>query len=382
MKIVMLTPYFYPHTGGTEKYVKDLSIGLVQAGHEVTVISNNVPIRAKAPAEEVMQGVRIKRLPAFDFFYLPISLPFNLKLVEDFDIIHAHAPAFSFVRSVGDKVKTPLVLTYHCDTVAFDKIMGIPIPGFIRTAFEESFNAYARLWLPKVDAIISTTESYASTSHVLKDFPHYVVPIGVHYENFDPVIKKLGITEEKRLKNQVLFVGRLAANKGVEYLIRAVPKILTRFPDTKFIIAGEGEEKPHLLTLIKLFKVEEAITFFGTVTFEKLIELYTTSTVFVLPSINRLEAFGIVQLEAMACSTPVVVSNIPGVKEVAGEGGFLAEPKDPDSLAEAICKILSNREKAREMGRHARMLVEKRYNWKIIVERIVEIYKGVIRKKA
>jgi len=165
-------------------------------------------------------------------------------------------------------------------------------------------------------------------------------------------------------------------------LIRAVPKILTRFPDTKFIIAGEGEEKPHLLTLIKLFKVEEAITFFGTVTFEKLIELYTTSTVFVLPSINRLEAFGIVQLEAMACSTPVVVSNIPGVKEVAGEGGFLAEPKDPDSLAEAICKILSNREKAREMGRHARMLVEKRYNWKIIVERIVEIYKGVIRKKA
>lgn len=383
MKILMLSPYFYPHTGGTEKYVKDLSIQLVKLGHEVTVISNNVPIAKKAPKEEIIQGVKIIRMPAIDTFYLPISMPFDLKLTKGYDIIHCHAPAFSYVRSVAGKLKIPVIVTYHCDTVIFDKIMGIPVPNFIKKAFEGIMNSYARMWLPKVDGILATSESYASGSPVLKDFPHYVAPIGVHYENFDKIIEKLKLSEKTKVKNQILFVGRLAANKGVEYLIRAVPLVIEKFPDAQFILAGEGEEKPHLQTLIKAFKVEKNIKFYGVLTFEKLVELYTNSLIFVLPSINPLEAFGIVQLEAMACRTACVISNIRGVNSVmeVGKSGYLVEKQNPNDLAEKICLLLENPAKAIEMGKRGRKLCEEKYNWEKIARRIVEIYNELIKKK-
>lgn len=383
MKIVMLTPYYYPHTGGTEKYVKDLSIGLVQAGHEVTVISNNVPIRKHAPAEEVVQGVKIIRLPAFDTLYLPVTWAFNLKLVEGYDIVHVHVPAYSFLRAVGRKVKAPVVTTFHCDIVSFDKFMGIPLPKFFLKAFEWVFDVfYARRHLPFANAIISTTESYARTSFVLKDFPHKVIPIGIHYENFDEKIKELGLAE-KRKKNTILFLGRLAANKGVHYLVEAMPKILSEVPDAKLIICGEGEEKAHLLALIRKFGIKNSVEFYGVVTFDKLVEFYATSTVFVLPSINRLEAFGIVQLEAMACRTPVVASNIPGVCSVMEEGksGLLAEPRNPDSLAEQILKILKDPEMARRMGERGRQLIEEKYNWPVIVDQVLKVYKEALARK-
>ena len=96
MKILMLTPYFYPHTGGTEKYVKDLSIQLVKNGHDVTVIACNVPRAKKAKKEEVIDGVKIKRLSAIDFlYYLPVTLAFNKKMVEGYDVVHIHCPPHS-----------------------------------------------------------------------------------------------------------------------------------------------------------------------------------------------------------------------------------------------------------------------------------------------
>ena len=383
MKIAMLTPYFYPHTGGTEKYVRDLSLELSKKGHDVTIISNNVPKKAKAPKEEMMDGVKVIRLPAFDFPYLPISFAFGKKLIEDMDIVHTHGPAFSFTRSIPRNFKKPHILTFHCDTIMFDKFKGIPIPGFLRSAFEFIMDIYLRMIVPRADMIISTTEAYASTSPVLKDFPHKIVPIGIHAEKIDGMIKKLNLTPDKKKSNQIIFLGRLAQNKGVDFLVKALPKVLAKFPNTELLICGEGEEKGHLLKLIKKFGIEKSIAFYGTLTFDKLVELYYTSTVFVMPSISRLEAFGIVQLEAMACSTPVVCSNIPGPNAVmeVGKSGFLAEPRNPDSLAEALIKILENPEKAKEMGRYGRTLVETKYNWDVIADQILAIYEEALRKK-
>jgi len=383
MKIAMLVPYFYPHTGGTEKYVRDLSLELSRKGHEVTIISNNLPRSKKAKPEEKIDGVTVKRLPAFNFFYLPISRAFKLKMVEGMDVVHTHGPAFSFTRSIPGNFKAAHILTFHCDTIMFDKVKGIPVPKFFRKAFEFIMDLYIRMVIPRADMIISTTETYASTSPVLKDFPHKVVPIGIHHDKIDEVISKLKLAPEKKKSDQIIFLGRLAQNKGVDYLVKAMPKILKALPKTKLIICGEGEEKGHLVKLIRKLGIEKSITFFGTLTFEQLVEFYYTSTVFAMPSISRLEAFGIVQLEAMACSTPVVCSDIPGPNAVMEEGksGLLAEPRNSEALADALIKILSDPEKAREMGRYGRTLVETKYNWDTIADQIVEIYKEAISKK-
>lgn len=384
MKILMLTPYFYPHTGGTEKYVKDLSTELVKKGHEVTVITNNVPISKHAPAEEVAkEGFKVIRLPAVDVAYLPITMAFNKKMCEGYDIVHCHAPAASFVRAVAGKIKAPVMVTFHCDILMFDKFMGVPIPDFLKSAFNDLMAAYSKFWVKRADGVLATTESYAAGSPVLKAVPHYVAPIGVHLEGFDKMAEKLKISEKTKKKNQVVFVGRLAANKGVDYLIRAIPLIMRKFPDVKVLICGEGEEKAHLEALVSRFGVKDNVEFHGVLTFEQLIEYYSNSMCFVLPSINSLEAFGIVQLEAMACRTAVVASNIRGVNSVIdnGKAGYIAEPFDPKDLAEKIMMVLSDPAKAIEMGKYGRRMCEETYNWNKITDKILGFYQEMINKK-
>jgi len=377
MKIAMLVPYFFPHFGGTEKYVKDLSVEMISRGHEVTIISNNVPKEAGAPKEEVMDGIKVKRLD-------PVSFQFNLKMLDGFDIVHTHCPAFGFTRAVRNRLKnTPHIVTYHCDTTMSEKMFGVKMPKWVIKGVESMTNAYARWILPKVDDIINTTESYASTSPVMKKLPHHAVPIGMHFELFDKSREMQNISEATRDRKQVLFLGRLAANKGIDYLVRAIPLVLKEVPDAKFMICGEGEEKPHVEEFIDSIGVRDHIKFMGKVNLDQMVELYSNSAMFVFPSINRLEAFGIVQLESMSCYTPVVASNIPGVNNVmdVNESGLLVEPRDVEGLAKAIVKILKDPELAKSMGQRGRQLVETKYNWKTIGDQIENIYKKAIERK-
>src|SRR3989339_763069 len=385
MKIVMLSPYFYPHTGGTEKYVRDLSTALIKEGHEVTVITNNLPKAKNAPAKETLpEGIKVIRLDAIDMFsYLPVSTQFNLKMLEGYDIVHVHVPAFSFLRSVAGKIKQPLVVTYHCDVTVSEKYFGVPVPQWLVPLFEGANNLYARMLLAKADTVYNTTETYASTSPVMRNVSHRVIPIGIFFDKIDEIQKKLNLTPDKKNSRQILFLGRLAGNKGCDYLVKAMPKVLEKFPDTKLVICGDGEEKAHILDLVTQFNIGPSITFLGTATFDKLVELYYTSIAYIFPSINRLEAFGIVQLEAMANYTAVIASDIPGPNAVMTpfETGILVPKQDPSSLAKAIKDILADPKKAIEMGKKGRALVEKKYDWSVICDQVIDIYNQVLLKK-
>lgn len=374
----MLTPYFYPHTGGTEKYVRDLSTALIHEGHEVTVICNNLPREKKAPREETLpEGIKVIRLDAINLFsYLPVTWQFNLKLLEGFDVVHVHGPAFSFLRAVGGKIKQPVVVTYHCDITVSEKYFGIPVPRWLVTMVEKASDNYIKMLLPRAQMVYNTTKTYADTSPVLKDYPHRSIPIGIFHDKIDEMQKKLNLTAANKNNRQILFLGRLAGNKGCDYLVKAMPKILSRFPDAKLIICGDGEEKKHINDLVANFGIGGSIEFLPTATFDKLVTLYYTSLVYVFPSINRLEAFGIVQLEAMSNYTAVVASDIPGPNEVMepGKSGFLVPKQNPDALAEAICQLLADPEKAKAMGRRGRELVETKYSWKTIAKQVLEVY--------
>lgn len=381
----MLVPFFYPHTGGTEKYVKDLSIALTQAGHEVTIISNNLPKEKNAPAKEDMEGVKIIRLPAMLLFsYLPVSFAFKRKMLEGFDIVHAHVPAYGFARSVAGKVKQPVVVTFHCDITVFEKYFGIPMPKWFIKTVEFFANWYGQRVLKRADIVYNTTETYAKSSPVMKHFPIRSIPIGYFHDRVDAMQRKLNLTPDKKKKNQILFLGRLAGNKGCHYLVEAMPKILAKHPDTKLVICGEGSEKADILALIKKYGIKKSIEWHGVVDFAKLVELFYTSLVYVFPSIDRLEAFGIVQLEAMANYTAVVASDIPGPNAVMdiGKSGVLYPKMNPQAIADAVNDLLANPEKALEMGRVGRKLVETKYDWKNIAQQVVDLYKEARAKKS
>ncbi|MFC1571089.1 glycosyltransferase family 4 protein [Candidatus Margulisiibacteriota bacterium] len=386
MKIVMLVPYFYPHTGGTEKYVKDLSIALTKAGNQVTVISTNLPVEKNALAEEEMSGFKVIRLPAVNLFsYLPCTKKkFDLKMLQGFDIVHVHVPSFGFLRAVVGKIKQPLVVTYHCDVTISEKYYGIRVPRWLIKLVESASNVWSRYLLKKADVVYNTTKTYADTSPVLskmKSIKH--IPIGIFHDHIDEMQKKLGLTEKDKNPRQLLWLGRMAGNKGCDYMVEAMPKILEEVPDTKLVICGDGEEKAHINALIDKLGIRDHIEMYGIVKFDELVKLFYTSLVYVFPSINRLEAFGIVQLEAFVNNTCVVASDIPGPNAVmdVGTTGLLVPKQDPDAIANAVIPLLNNPDKAIAMGKAGRRLVETKYDWGVIGKQVVGVYQEARAKK-
>ncbi|MFH1826656.1 MAG: glycosyltransferase family 4 protein [bacterium] len=386
MKICMLVPYFYPHTGGTEKYVKDLSTTLVKSGHEVTVVSTNLPVEKNAPAEEMMSGFKLIRLPAKNLFsYLPCTLKrFDLKMLEGFDIVHCHVPSFGFLRAVAGKIKQPLIVTYHCDVTISEKYYGIRVPGFVIKAAEWIFNSIAKYLLGKADVVYNTTKTYADSSPVLsrmKNVKH--IPIGIFYDHIDEMHKKIGLSDKDKNPKQLLWLGRMAGNKGCDYTVKALPLILKEVPDAQLVICGDGEEKAHINSLIDELKVRDHIKMYGIVTFEELVQLFYKSLVYIFPSINRLEAFGIVQLESFANYTPVICTDIPGPNAVmdVGTTGLIVPKQNPEAIAKAVIPLLKNPQKAIEMGKAGRKLVETKYDWKVIGQQVIDVYTGALSKK-
>ena len=257
-------------------------------------------------------------------------------------------------------------------------------PGFFVKGVEHSSNIYARMLLKHADVVYNTTQTYAETSPVLKHMKGIRhIPIGIFHDHIDEMQKKLGLTEKDKNLKQILWLGRMAGNKGCDYMVKAMPKILAKFPDTKLVICGDGEEKAHINGLIDKLGIRKSIEMYGIVDFDQLVKLFYQSLVYVFPSINRLEAFGIVQLESFVNYTPVIASDIPGPNAVmdVGTTGLLVPKQNPDAISEAVNSMLADPQKAVAMGKAGRKLVETKYDWKNIVEQVVDLYKEGLTKK-
>jgi glycosyltransferase involved in cell wall biosynthesis len=370
VRIVQASSYFYPHIGGVETHVLELAQSLQDLGHEVIVLCAAVP---KSDSEEVLNGLRIHRFPALDLPYVPFVYALRQRIAQfSADVIHSHyPPPFMSYGAVKGLPNVPHVLTYHCDLEIPDHFANLRIPSIVTRCVQRvNSSLYAQPVLEKVSRIIATTQSYARSSPVLHNYQYEIVPNGVRLQAFN----ELHGTREREMK-QVLFVGRLSSVKGVDYLIKAAKIVLKQHKDATFLIVGDGEERQSLKALAKGY--ENCVKFYGHISRRALVELYKSSTVLVLPSFTRLEAFGVVLLEAMACETPVIASRIPGVLDVIGEGGILVKPCSPHSLATAIQNVFENPANARRMGKKGRQLVEQKYDWKIVAQQVLDVYANV-----
>ncbi|MGD0327099.1 MAG: glycosyltransferase family 4 protein [Halobacteriota archaeon] len=373
MKIIQASSYFYPHIGGVETHCLELSQSLRDLGHEVIVLCAEVP---KSRPSEVLSGLTVQRFPAVNLPYIPYMYALRRRIAQfNADVVHSHyPPPFISYGVVKGLPHVPHVLTYHCDLEIPDNMANLRIPNVFKYLVDEVNTAlYAKPILDNVAQIIATTESYARTSSVLRDYRYEIVPNGIRLETFDRHF--LGLNGEKR-RHQILFVGRLSSVKGVDDLVKAAKIVLSQVSDATFVIVGDGEERERLKRLARGY--EDRIKFCGHISRAALLKLYTSSSALVLPSFTRLEAFGLVLLEAMACETPVIASKIPGVLDVVGEGGLLVKPQDPSCLANAILEILENPTNARSMGKKGRRRVEQKYDWKIIAQEILDLYVNLI----
>jgi glycosyltransferase involved in cell wall biosynthesis len=374
MKIAQVAPYFYPHVGGVESHVLTLSERLVKNGHDVTVYTSNFDNLEEIDKFSGIKIVRAKQIASF--FATPITPKIKKAIAsEDHDVVHAHTPppltAYYAAKAVK-RSKTPFVVTYHCD-LELPKLI-----GKIATAiYQRTFSRYT---FKRADKIIVHTKTYGATSRTLWNFEEAVIPSAVNPQrfskdlDFSKIEKKHGLSQKK----VVLFVGRLVGHKGIDYLIdsaRLTPK------DVRYVIVGSGPYLDKLKKRARSKKVEKKVIFTGRVPFDDIPRYFAACDVFVLPSISRLEAFGLVILEAMASSKPVIVSNIPGVTEVVVEDvqGLHVEPMNAEDLAEKINILLSDKQMQKRMGDAGRKKVEEEYTWDKVVGQIEEVYKSVAR---
>jgi glycogen(starch) synthase len=179
-------------------------------------------------------------------------------------------------------------------------------------------------------------------------------------------------------EKMVLCVGRLVPQKGIEYFIRAIPSIASRFPEAKFIIVGEGWSRDALEAEARATGHRGKIRFTGFVSDKEVVNLMTSADVLVVPSIY--EPFGIVALEGMATGVPVVASQVGGLAEVIEHDrtGVFVYPRSPDSIAWGIGKVLSDSGYAKWLTGNAKDKLEKDYSWEAVAKKTVEVYEELV----
>lgn len=185
---------------------------------------------------------------------------------------------------------------------------------------------------------------------------------------------------------QLLFVGRLVERKGVEVLVRALPRILERRA-ARLTVVGEGSWEPRIREAAAASGVESRVRFTGYVVEEELRRLYAACDVFVLPAVvdskGDTEGLGVVLLEALRFARPVVASAVGGIPDIVepGRTGWLVPPGEPEALAETILRLAADPEEARRVGEEGRRRMEDRFSWKRIVEDLVACYQAAVARR-
>ncbi len=313
----------------------------------MTVITSTRGVKAEY-SDEFVGTVRVIRVPErFHLFEAPLIPQIALRaMFLDFDVLHVHgmSPTITDLGILIGKIRRkPVVVTYHNDA---ESVMEW---GIAKAAAK----VYARLCVPilaMADSIVSSTNSYATTSPVLRHLRERieVIPLGVDVERFAKA--ETGVTSNGR--KELLFVGQLKEYKGVSYLIEAIAKLKRNGTNIALSVAGNGPAYPRLRAMVETLQLGDSVRFLGNIENSDVADLYHSCDLVVLPSVSRREAFGLVQLEATAAGKAVVATDIPGVNDVTRMvGGYLAMPSDADSLALQIARALGAKqdpEKLRE----------------------------------
>lgn len=365
LNVLHLGKFYPPHMGGIETHLQALCRELCKSIDVQVVVAND----NRHSTEEVLDGVSVSRAATR---FMLASTPFCPAMVNKIrssraDIIHMHLPNPAAVLAYfasGSRAK--LVVTYHSDTVR-QRVLGALFEPWLHAA------------LRRCAAIIVTSPDYQRSSRVLARYGDrcHVIPFGVALEEFgeyDPAaVQQLREQHGERL---VLGVGRLVYYKGFEYLIRAMDRV-----SGKLLIIGEGPLRPKLDKLVADLGLEKKVAFAGRIA-GSLVPYYHAADVFTLPSIARSEAFGIVQIEAMACGLPVVNTRLDsGVPFVSphGQTGLTVPPADPEALAKAINRLLDDRELRQSFGQQARLRAQQEFGLHRMVARTLALYETVAR---
>jgi len=365
MKIGLVSPYDYSYPGGVNTHVSYLAHYFLLEGHDVKIIA---PCSKNGTLDSTENAIAIGRafpIPSNkSMARIPLSpwLPIQVKKVlrdANFDILHIHEP---FVPLLS---LTSLLESNSINVGTFHAYLS-------KARAYRLWRPLLKKWLPKLQGKIAV--SNAARDSVSRYLPgnYQVIPNGIDVDLFSPQVSPL--KEFTDGKVNILFVGRLEKRKGLDYLLTAYSKVKQQFPHVRLIVVGGGTKlRPKYERMVEESNLADVV-FAGFVPGNKLPQFYSSADIFCSPAISG-ESFGIVLLEAMASSKPIIASDIGGFNEVLSHGveGLLVPPKDEKALTQALLSLIKDRSLRQQMGAKGRIKAEK-YSWANVAHRIMDYY--------
>lgn len=369
LRVLQVNKLYYPVTGGIERVVQQIAEGLKDKVDMRVLVCQ----RKGRTVTEKINSVWVKRSSSLGVIAsLPISFSFFWhlrKISKNCDIIQFHMPfPLGDLACLLSGYKGKVVVWWHSDIVRQKKMMKLYRP--VMEAF-----------LKRTDVIIVATKGHIEGSAYLKPYRKkcVVIPFGVEKAIFDDSTKWLRRKnkEEKSIEInkevRFLFVGRLVYYKGCKILLEAFRNV----KNAKLTMVGNGPMEDELKQIVKKYGLEKKVKFLGNINEKELQEQYKACDALVLPSIVRSEAFGLVQIEAMAYGKPVINTNLPsGVPYVSRhmETGLTVKPGNISELEKAMNWLVEHEEERLAMGKRARERVEQEYTVEKMLERVERIY--------
>jgi len=356
MRVCLLNPFPLSFRGGTESVLSSLNSELGRRGIETEVIS--------------LSESEMGRIPTFARVLISFILLRKLQSSQNrFDVIHANAWSACVLRFIRKK---PSLATAHGTVRGLLNLTGDVAPFASR--------AYSSIFTESLERSgFSSAQKVAAVSHscMRELIDYYRIPedkIKVVHNGLD--MRKIHrvnthIREKFECDHLLFFIGRLAKQKGVEYLIKALP-MLEEY-DIKLVIAGTGPEETHLRQLVSELKLEPRVAFAGAVDERKKLELMSASDVFICPSLW--ESFGMILLEAMACKLPVVTTRVASIPEVVGDCGVLVEPRNSRELSDGVRKLLDDKKAAKKLAQKAYCRLTKNFTVERMADGYIKLYK-------
>jgi glycosyltransferase involved in cell wall biosynthesis len=373
MKVLHVYKDYYPPVkGGIEGHINVLANGLKRRGVEPEVLVSNT--RFQCSREEI-DGVPVTRVPQIGrFTSAPLNYSFTAwlkRLAPRADLLHFHFPnptaELSYLLA---RVPRPVLVTYHSDIVR-QALLGKCYAPFLRS------------FLDRADLILATSPDYRRSSRFLSCYSHKtrVVPLGIDLDRF--TLDQMEAETVRAIRRRhggplVLFIGRFRYYKGLHVLIDAMERV-----NGRLLLIGNGPLYARLRDRARRSGWAERIVFLGERSDREVVQFLHACDLFVLPSVQRSEAFGIVQLEAMACGKPLVCTAIgTGTTYVNQHGrtGWVVPPDDPRRLATAIQHLLDHPRVRERFGAAGRARVREEFSADCMTDRVLAAYQDVLER--
>ncbi len=369
LRILQVNKLYYPVTGGIERVVQQLAEGLSEDTDTKVLVC-----RSKGKTvTEIVNGVEVYRAGSLGVVSsLPLSVSFLWKfrkMSKDRDIVQIHLPfPLADLACLLSGYHGKVVLWWHSDIVRQKKMMKL-------------YRPLMNWMLRRADVIIVATEGHINGSLYLEPYREkcVVIPFGVEKR----IEEKANLWFQEEIKKipehtiRFLFVGRFVYYKGCRVLLEAFAKVAADNPELRLDLVGSGSMERELKDLTEKYGLTEKVFFHSNVGDEELIEYFQACDVFVLPSIARSEAFGLVQIEAMAFGKPVINTNLPsGVPYVSIDGvtGLTVPPDHVEELAAAMRYLAEHPKEREQMGQRARKRMTERYRMDTMLTCVYQLY--------